>query len=64
MRCLPKTQGATIPVPGILDITSANSLKIKCLMDESGPPCRRCAERNLGCVLSKNLQSIIDEKSQ
>ncbi|RXG42284.1 hypothetical protein VDGE_30122 [Verticillium dahliae] len=38
--------------------------KIKCLMDDSGPPCRRCAERNLGCVLGKNLQSIIDEKSQ
>ncbi|TKW52552.1 Transcriptional activator of proteases prtT [Colletotrichum tanaceti] len=38
--------------------------KIKCLMDESGPPCRRCAERNLGCVLGKNLQSIIDEKTQ
>ncbi|KAF3349308.1 Non-classical export protein 2 [Verticillium dahliae VDG2] len=33
-------------------------------MDDSGPPCRRCAERNLGCVLGKNLQSIIDEKSQ
>ncbi|KAK1499074.1 hypothetical protein CPAR01_02111 [Colletotrichum paranaense] len=38
--------------------------KIKCLMDESGPPCRRCSERNLGCVLGKNLQSIIDEKTQ
>ncbi|TDZ17668.1 Transcriptional activator of proteases prtT [Colletotrichum orbiculare MAFF 240422] len=38
--------------------------KIKCLMDESGPPCRRCAERNLGCVLGKSLQSIIDEKTQ
>ncbi|KAM0323880.1 hypothetical protein ACHAQA_008461 [Verticillium albo-atrum] len=38
--------------------------KIKCLMDDSGPPCRRCSERNLGCVLGKNLQSIIDEKSQ
>lgn len=38
--------------------------QIKCLMDESGPPCRRCSERNLGCVLTKNLQSIIDEKSQ
>jgi hypothetical protein len=33
-------------------------------MDESGPPCRRCSERNLGCVLSKSLQTIIDEKSQ
>ncbi|KZL78431.1 hypothetical protein CT0861_04027 [Colletotrichum tofieldiae] len=38
--------------------------KIKCIMDDSGPPCRRCAERNLGCVLGKNLQSIIDEKTQ
>ncbi|KAK1569622.1 uncharacterized protein LY79DRAFT_528382 [Colletotrichum navitas] len=38
--------------------------KIKCIMDESGPPCRRCVERNLGCVLGKNLQSIIDEKTQ
>ncbi|KAF5669431.1 transcriptional activator of proteases prtT [Fusarium heterosporum] len=38
--------------------------KIKCLMDETGPPCRRCSERNLGCVLSKSLQTIMDEKSQ
>ncbi|KAH7361936.1 hypothetical protein B0T11DRAFT_226252 [Plectosphaerella cucumerina] len=38
--------------------------KIKCIMDESGPPCRRCSERSLGCVLGKNLQSIIDEKTQ
>jgi hypothetical protein len=38
--------------------------QIKCQMDEGGPPCRRCAERDLGCVLSKNLQSIIDEKTQ
>jgi hypothetical protein len=33
-------------------------------MDEGGPPCRRCADRSLSCVLSKNLQSIIDEKTQ
>lgn len=33
-------------------------------MNDSGPPCRRCAERNLGCTLGKNLQSIIDEKTQ
>ncbi|KPM45738.1 hypothetical protein AK830_g756 [Neonectria ditissima] len=38
--------------------------KIKCLMDDNGPPCRRCAERNLDCILGKNLQTIIDEKSQ
>lgn len=38
--------------------------KIKCLMDDAGPPCRRCAERNLDCILGKNLQTIIDEKSQ
>ncbi|KAI9172567.1 Transcriptional activator of proteases prtT [Paramyrothecium foliicola] len=42
----------------------AQALTIKCQMDEGGPPCRRCAERDLGCVLSKNLQSIIDEKTQ
>lgn len=33
-------------------------------MDDHGPPCRRCTERNLGCVLNKSLQTIIDEKSQ
>ncbi|KAB5542564.1 hypothetical protein GE09DRAFT_245547 [Coniochaeta sp. 2T2.1] len=38
--------------------------KIKCLMDERGPPCRRCTERGLGCVLNKSLQTLIDEKSQ
>lgn len=38
--------------------------QIKCLMDDAGPPCRRCAERNLDCILGKNLQTIIDEKSQ
>ncbi|KAK1633315.1 hypothetical protein BDP81DRAFT_397214 [Colletotrichum phormii] len=32
-------------------------------MDESGPSCLRCSEGNLGCVLGKNLQSIIDEKT-
>lgn len=45
-------------------LTDTHFRQIKCLMDESGPPCRRCAERNLGCVLSKSLQTIIDEKSQ
>ncbi|XPS79959.1 hypothetical protein M3J09_011926 [Ascochyta lentis] len=39
--------------------------KIKCLMDENtGPPCKRCAERNLSCVLNKSLQTLIDERSQ
>lgn len=33
-------------------------------MDETGPPCRRCKERNLGCVLKKSLQSILSEKTQ
>jgi hypothetical protein len=41
-----------------------DNLQIKCIMDDRGPPCRRCTERNLGCVLNKSLQTIIDEKSQ
>jgi hypothetical protein len=38
--------------------------QIKCLMDDSGPPCRRCIDRNLSCVLNKSLQSLLDEKQQ
>ncbi|CAI6097454.1 unnamed protein product [Clonostachys chloroleuca] len=37
---------------------------IKCLMSDAGPPCQRCHEKKLDCVVSKNLQSIIDEKTQ
>ncbi|KAG5778352.1 hypothetical protein H9Q73_007970 [Fusarium xylarioides] len=44
--------------------TACRRQKIKCLIDENGPPCRRCAEKGLGCVLGKNLQTILDEKSQ
>ncbi|KUJ16004.1 uncharacterized protein LY89DRAFT_697978 [Mollisia scopiformis] len=33
-------------------------------MDESGPPCRRCAERGLSCTLNKSLQTLIEERSQ
>ncbi|KAH8880523.1 hypothetical protein GQ53DRAFT_537113 [Thozetella sp. PMI_491] len=36
--------------------------KIKCIMDESGPPCRRCEEKSLGCVLNKSLQMLINER--
>ncbi|THY05216.1 hypothetical protein D6D02_07761 [Aureobasidium pullulans] len=39
--------------------------KIKCLMDNNGePPCRRCIERGLSCVLNKSLQTLISERSQ
>ncbi|KAH7161812.1 hypothetical protein EDB81DRAFT_854096 [Dactylonectria macrodidyma] len=38
--------------------------KIKCIIDDDGPPCRRCAEKKLNCVMSKSLQTILDEKSQ
>lgn len=31
---------------------------------ENGPPCRRCTERSLSCVLNKSLQTLIDERSQ
>ncbi|KAF2033092.1 hypothetical protein EK21DRAFT_109229 [Setomelanomma holmii] len=38
--------------------------KIKCIMSDSGPPCKRCTERNLSCVLNKSLQTLIEERSQ
>ncbi|KAM5359679.1 hypothetical protein ACJZ2D_014297 [Fusarium nematophilum] len=37
---------------------------IKCLMNDAGPPCRRCQDKKLSCVVSKNLQTIIDEKTE
>ncbi|KAF4448385.1 Transcriptional activator of proteases prtT [Fusarium austroafricanum] len=38
---------------------------IKCFMDDAGPPCRRCKEKKLSnCAVSKNLQTIIDEKTE
>ncbi|EAT78396.2 hypothetical protein SNOG_14159 [Parastagonospora nodorum SN15] len=33
-------------------------------MEDSGPPCKRCTERNLSCVLNKSLQTLIEERSQ
>lgn len=33
-------------------------------MSERGPPCKRCAERSLSCVLNKSLQTLIEERSQ
>jgi hypothetical protein len=45
--------------------SNINSRQIKCIMDENtGPPCKRCAERQLSCVLNKSLQTLIDERSQ
>lgn len=41
-----------------------SSMQIKCLMDNGEPPCRRCIERNLSCVLNKSLQTLISERSQ
>ncbi|KAJ9668346.1 Histidine protein methyltransferase 1 [Coniosporium apollinis] len=38
--------------------------KIKCIMSDAGPPCRRCVDRNLSCVLNKSLQTLIDERHQ
>ncbi|CAI6342402.1 unnamed protein product [Periconia digitata] len=38
--------------------------KIKCIIDDRGPPCKRCTERNLSCVLNKSLQTLIEERSQ
>ncbi|RMJ10920.1 hypothetical protein CDV36_009417 [Fusarium kuroshium] len=36
--------------------------KVRCCMDENGPPCRRCAEKDLSCVLNKSLQTLINER--
>ncbi|KAM0441886.1 hypothetical protein ACHAQK_004824 [Fusarium lateritium] len=45
--------------------TTCRKHKIKCFMDDSGPPCRRCQEKKLSnCAVSKNLQTIIDEKTE
>ncbi|KAF4976268.1 hypothetical protein FZEAL_7036 [Fusarium zealandicum] len=56
------------PVPhisrNIKACTTCRRLKIKCLMGNIGPPCRRCQDKKLTCVVSKNLQSIIDEKTE
>ncbi|KAI1345270.1 hypothetical protein F5Y15DRAFT_22552 [Xylariaceae sp. FL0016] len=38
--------------------------KIKCIMVDNNPPCRRCSEKGLGCVLNKSLQTLISERSQ
>ncbi|KAH8891506.1 hypothetical protein GQ53DRAFT_147907 [Thozetella sp. PMI_491] len=43
---------------------SCRKHKIKCLIDDSGPPCRRCVKHGLECVIGRNLQAIIDEKTQ
>ncbi|KAM0358631.1 hypothetical protein ACHAPZ_000465 [Fusarium culmorum] len=45
--------------------TTCRKHKIKCYMDDAGPPCRRCREKKLSnCAVSKNLQTIIDEKTE
>ncbi|SPO07184.1 uncharacterized protein DNG_09878 [Cephalotrichum gorgonifer] len=41
---------------------SCRKQKVRCLMDASGPPCRRCEEKDLSCVLNKSLQTLINER--
>ncbi|KAK8019506.1 hypothetical protein PG990_004644 [Apiospora arundinis] len=43
---------------------SCRKHKIKCVMDQNQKRCRRCIEKNLGCVLNKSLQTLISERSQ
>ncbi|KAL4879264.1 hypothetical protein BJY04DRAFT_208795 [Aspergillus karnatakaensis] len=50
------------PISNLCRLTKRH--QIKCLIDESGTPCRRCAKYRLQCVVNKNLQTIIDEKTQ
>lgn len=33
-------------------------------MDDDRPPCRRCRDRNLSCVLNKSLQTHMDDESR
>ncbi|RJE22362.1 Transcription factor [Aspergillus sclerotialis] len=35
--------------------------KIRCDMPDDGPPCVRCRRRDLSCVLSRNLQSLLED---
>ncbi|KAJ3526694.1 hypothetical protein NM208_g11066 [Fusarium decemcellulare] len=44
--------------------TTCRKHKIKCLMEDTGPPCRRCRDKRVECLVSKNLQTIIDEKTE
>ena len=37
-------------------------MQIKCVMEDSGPPCRRCAKKDLECVVNKSaIQSLLEE---
>ncbi|KAF2180420.1 hypothetical protein K469DRAFT_278788 [Zopfia rhizophila CBS 207.26] len=67
-RPRPSELASDMPAPSISRKVKAcaacRKQKIKCIMDDSGPPCKRCTERNLSCVLNKSLQTLIDERSQ
>ncbi|RBR25272.1 uncharacterized protein FIESC28_01881 [Fusarium coffeatum] len=50
---------------GSIAVSESDRNEIKCYMDDAGPPCRRCKEKKLSnCTVSKNLQTIIDEKTE
>ncbi|KAJ6111105.1 hypothetical protein N7486_003340 [Penicillium sp. IBT 16267x] len=59
-----KDSGVLDVLPGITrKITACGACrkqKIKCDMT-NGPPCTRCRQRNLSCVLNKSLQSLVEE---
>ena len=38
--------------------------QIKCIMENSGPPCRRCADKSMVCTLNKSLQTLISERTE
>ncbi|KAJ4292575.1 hypothetical protein N0V90_009238 [Kalmusia sp. IMI 367209] len=63
----PAIDGASGSMPSISRkvkaCASCRKMKIKCIMKD-GPPCQRCSERNLSCVLNKSLQTLIEERSQ
>ncbi|KAH8682896.1 hypothetical protein BGZ60DRAFT_206648 [Tricladium varicosporioides] len=38
--------------------------KIKCIMTNDEPPCARCIQRGLSCVLNRSLQSLVNDTRQ
>ncbi|KAJ3539905.1 hypothetical protein NM208_g5293 [Fusarium decemcellulare] len=57
------TIGQDLPVVSrkVKACTSCRKQKVRCYMDD-GPPCKRCVEKGLSCVLNKSLQTLISER--
>ncbi|KAF4468374.1 Zn 2cys6 transcription factor [Fusarium albosuccineum] len=54
-------QGLPVVSRKVKACTSCRKQKVRCYMDD-GPPCKRCVEKGLSCVLNKSLQTLISER--